>query len=110
MAPLPVPDPDATPAPNRLLSTISSVFKSKSSRRSPSFRTSAEGIDSIEVKDRVISSQLPADFKLGTAGPEKELWSQILDLQSTDGYEELISNSCGDKGKHSSTFSLQAPW
>ena len=71
MAPPPAPDPNATPAPNRLLSAISSVFKPKSSRQSPSFRTSAEGIDSIEINDRVISSQLPADFKLGTARPEK---------------------------------------
>ncbi|PUU78403.1 hypothetical protein B9Z19DRAFT_1084230 [Tuber borchii] len=103
MASLPVPDPDATRAPSRLLSTISSLFKSKSSRRNPSFRTSVEGTDSVEVKDRVVSSQLPADFELKTAGPEKKLWSKIPDLQSTDEYAASISNFRIEKGKHSST-------
>lgn len=105
MAPLPVPDPDAAPAPNRLLSTISSLLKPRSPRQRTSFGTSGEGINSIEVMDRVIPSQLPAHFELKPAGPEKQPWSKILDLQSADEYAESISNPSSDKRKRSSTLS-----
>lgn len=105
MAPLPVPVPDAAPALNRLLSTISSLFKPRSPRQRASLGTSGEGIDSIEVKDRVIPSQLPADFELKPAGPEKQPWSKILDLQSADEYAESMSNPLSNKRKRSSTLS-----
>ncbi|PUU78404.1 hypothetical protein B9Z19DRAFT_1065086 [Tuber borchii] len=105
MAPLLVPDPDTTTAPNRLLSAISSPFKPRPPRQRASFGTSGEGIDSIEVKGRVIPSHLPADFELKPAGPEKQPWSKIPDLQSADEYAEPMSNPWGDKRKRSSTFS-----
>jgi len=109
--------PDTARVFNSLLSTLSSLFKSKSSRRRPIFRTSLEGIDGTELKDwgapvftsfpsfQIPPSELPARFELKPLGPGKVPWLEILDLQSTDEYAELVSNPWSDKRKCSNTFS-----
>ncbi|PUU78400.1 hypothetical protein B9Z19DRAFT_1126836 [Tuber borchii] len=100
MAPQPVAkNPDGMSGLNHLLSSISSIFKSKP----PSFRTSGEGIDGMKPKDLVTPS-LPVPPIITSEEPtglETSPWSKVPDLQKTDDYDELMSNPWGDKLKRS---------
>jgi len=82
MAPLLIADPDSRGVFRKILSTISSLLKSKPS--SPSiFLTSPEGIDGIDSNDwgifslpppysPIAPSKAPARSKLKPPGPEKD--------------------------------------
>ena len=75
--------------------------------------TPPEGINLVELKVFVTPSLLPspptapselpvpAGFEFKPPEPEKELWLEISSLQSTDVYEELISNKLNYNRKRS---------
>lgn len=110
MAPLPIADSDDTDVLNRLLSVISSLFKSTSSGR-PISSTSLEGIDGAELNDLIpflllppppiAPSELLAGSELKPSGPEMEPGLKIPGQQNTDESEELVSNRWDDKHKRS---------
>ena len=92
MSPLPLADPEAKGVFNRFLSSISSFFKAKSSRRPPPDGDESTPIMDWEVPPIPITpltpSQLPvpAGFELKPSEPEKEDWLEGADAESKDEY------------------------
>jgi len=104
----PLRDPKSRPTLNSILIALFSLFKPKQPTRRPNSSTSPEGIDSMELKDwgtpsfptdtdTIEPSDPPAGFELKPAGPEKESWLVIPDLQNSDDYDELVSNTWNHK-------------